>query len=175
MNRSAASLAIILAALLAASGVQGADGASQEPTIKLFLQACAIPYTHLELVEEEVHDLGFAELHGEAAKAYLGGARGRVWAGKLQSKRYAVALRPEVLCTVIAHDGSSAEIKAGVEAWLPPPNLGVSVKSEVTPVSDSLETTVYELRGGKLQERWVVTISSDPASETRAMLSWSRL
>lgn len=134
-----------------------------------------MPYTHEELVQREIRDLGFREVQGVDASKYLGGASGRVWAGTIQSKRYVVALRPEVLCTVIAHDGNSAEIKAAVKSWLPPPNSGVSVRTETFPSNEALETTVYELRGGKVQERWVVTTSSDPSSATKAMLSWSRL
>ena len=175
MKRFATHRAFILVALLVAAGARGADGASQEPTIQLFLQACAIPYTHLALVEMEVRDLGFAELAGGIARQYLGGSPGRAWAGRIQSKRFVVALRPEVLCTVIAHDGTPGDIKAAVESWLPSPSAGVSVTKEVAPSSGALETTMYELRGGKVQERWVVTISSEPSSETRAMLSWSRL
>ena len=141
----------------------------------VFLQACAIPYTHLAQVEAEVRDLGFAEVTGDAATRYLGGATGRVWSGTYKARRFVVALRPEILCTVIALDGEAASIKAAVESWLPPSESGVSFKKQTIPAPAPLETTSYELRGGKVRERWVVTTSSDSASQTRAMLSWSRL
>lgn len=143
--------------------------------MQLFLQACAIPYAHLELVAKQVKDLGFAELDTFAASTYLGGTSGRVWQGVFQSRHYAIAVRPEQLCTVIAHDGDPRDVKTAVESWLPPPDSGISVKQEIIPSPGELETTAYELRGGKVAERWVLTISNSPQSQIRAMLSWSHL
>jgi len=175
MTRRANVSTALLAALLASSGTSGAEKASLEPTIQLFLQACATSYAHAELVESGVRSFGLREISGDAASGYLGGASGRVWAGLVESKRFVVALRPEVLCSVVAHDGSGAEIKAAVESWLPPSSSGISVKKDLLPSPANLETTSYELRGGKVRERWLVTISSDPDSSTRAMLSWGPL
>jgi hypothetical protein len=171
-----ANIAVALVASLVASGsARAADPASREPTIQLFLQVCATSYAHAELVETGVRLFGLREVFGESAEFYLRGAQGRVWAGIVESKRFAVALRPEVLCTVIAHDGSGPEIRAAVESWVPPPESGIAVKKDVVPSPANLESTSYELRGGKVRERWMITISSDPNSHTRAMLSWGPL
>lgn len=168
-------LAATIGIVLIASSALGVDRGSRDPSIQLFLRVCAIPYAHAELVEREIREFGFTEIHGADAEWYLDGAPGRVWAGTIHSKRYAIALHPETLCTVIAHDGDSTEIKAAVKSWLPPPDSGVSVRTEAMPSPEGLDTTLYELKGGNVQERWIVTTSTDPASPTKAMLSWSRL
>jgi hypothetical protein len=152
-----------------------ADEGREDPTMPLFLQACATPYAHSQLVEPEVRKLGFNELQDDLAKRYLGGAPGKAWAGVFQARRFIIALRPESLCTVIAFDGDASAIKAAVESWLPPPESGVAAQRLPSQAPSGLETTAYELSGGKVRERWVVTVSSDPASQTKAMLSWSRL
>ena len=175
MKRLASITAALVASLFVSGGARGADEGSREPTIQLFLQICAVSYAHTELVEDGVRLFGLRELHGDSAKFYLRTDQGRVWAGTVQSKRFAVALRPAALCTVIAHDGSGPEVKAAVESWMPPPESGIGVKKEVMPSPANLETVSYELRGGKVRERWLISISSDPASHTRAMLSWAPL
>jgi hypothetical protein len=175
MKRIAHSCLALVGLLAGNSTVIAADEGRDDPTMSLFLQACAIPYTHTQLVETELRKLGFNELQADLAKPYLGGAPGKAWAGLFQARRFIVALRPESLCTVIAFDGDSSAIKAAVESWLPPPESGVTAKKLPGQAPPGLETATYELRGGKVRERWVVTVSSDPASQTKAMLSWSRL
>jgi hypothetical protein len=170
---------LLFAASFAASSLAGRayadDDASGESTIELFLRICAIPYAHLELVEREVKSLGFTELQGIDASSYLDGASGRVWTGAIESRRCTIAVRPEVLCTLAAHDGDATAIKAAVESWLPPDGSGITVTRDAIPSPGPLETAVFELRGGKVRERWLITTSSDPASEIRALLSWNPL
>lgn len=166
---------IAFGAMLLTQLIGATESSSQDSTIQFFLRACVSSYAHAEIVESEVKSRGFSELHGTVASKYLDGASGRVWEGTIRSRRFAVALRPEALCSVIALDGSALEIKAAVESWLPPPGSGISVKRQVTSAPGGIETTVFELRGARVQERWVVTTSTDPASQMRAILSWSRL
>lgn len=175
MKRIATSCLALVGMLGGTATSIAADEGRDDPTMPLFLQACAIPYTHIQLVEAEVRKLGFNELQDDLAKRYLGGAPGKAWAGLFQTRRFIVALRPEALCTVIAFDGDASAIKSAVESWLPPPESGVTATKQPGQASGDLETATYELRGGKVRERWVVTVSRDPNSQTKAMLSWSRL
>lgn len=175
MRCHATVLTLCAGSLLATVVSVSAESGISAPTMELFLQACAIPYTHAVLVEKEMQLVGFNEIAGTAASGYLAGIPGRVWLGTFKSRRYAIALYPEVGCSVIAHDGTAAEIRAEVQSWLPPPNIGIKLTTHILPPQGSLETTNYEMRGGKMQERWVVTVSTDPASQIRAILSWSRL
>ncbi len=94
----------------------------------------------------------------------------------MQGKAYAVESEPNGVCTLAVHEGDPAEIRAAVEAWLPSPKSGLSVsKQEAPPTDAGLQTTNYEFRGGKVAERWVLTVSSVRESSLRALLSWSRL
>jgi hypothetical protein len=143
--------------------------------MELFLTACAVSYAHEELLLPEMRTRGFRELPTDTAKRYLGGYEGRAWAGTVRAKRFVVALMPDKGCTVIAHDGEIGQIKAAVESWVPSASTGISTKIERGAPRGMVQTTGYELRGGNVRERWVVTVSSDPASEIKALLSWSPL
>lgn len=152
------------------------DTEVQEPATELFFTACADSYTHEQLLVPQMRERGFTELPAEEAARYLGGMEGRAWDGVLRAKRLVVALMPERGCTVIVHDGDPKEILAALELWRAAAEAaGIATKTESGPAKDYLRTTYFELRGGKVSERWVVTVSEDPSSAVKAMLSWSRL
>lgn len=164
-------LGVLLFPVLACSS----DDHGQHAPIQLFLKACAITYAHESQVSSALTELGFTELKGVDADQYLLGKPGRAWYGMIESNPYGVALQPNGLCTVFVHVGNASQIQSAVETWLPPASTGISVKKEDLTAQPGLKTTAYELRGGKVRERWVVSIADDPASPVRALISWNKL
>ena len=166
---------ITLCALLTPLASIGEDNSTNKSPIKLFLQVCAATYAHASQVDKAAIDIGLNEITGNEAKQYLMNNPGKVWKGLDNSLPYAVTLMPNGLCTVLVYKGDAEDIQKSVDWWLPPEATGIVVKKEEIPSPLNLTTTAYELRGGKVNERWVITISSDPNSQLRAMLSWNKL
>jgi hypothetical protein len=166
---------LLVCTCLPVAVVAAVDDPGADPGVQLFLQACATTYAHPAEVAKVAAKFGLTEVPASDAQQYLMSKRGRAWRGTIKSKAYAVTALDIGLCTVLLYDGDAARIQAGVASWLPPDGAGVAVKRADISAPPGLSTVNYELRGGNVQERWVVTISSDPSSKVRAMLSWSRL
>lgn len=175
MNRQQYKRVPLLIALLLPGLAGAANGPLKDPAIQLFLEACAVTYAHEAAVEKVVAEKGFQEMAGTDALRYLARNPGRAWAGEIDTGRYAVTLQPNGLCTVFVHSGDATQLQAAVEAWLPPAATGVKVTKQDLGASGSLHTTAYELRGGKVRERWVITLSDEPNSKLRALFSWNAL
>jgi hypothetical protein len=175
MQLGAGCQAIKVAAFLVPMLAWATDDPEHNPSMQLFLEACASTYAYEPRVAEAMKSLSFSELAGTDADKYLLGQPGRAWVGTIDTNRYGVAVQPNGLCTVFVHAGDATQLQSAVEAWLPPEDLGISVKKMDLTTQPALPTTSYELLGGQVRERWVVTISTDPASPLRAMLSWTRL
>jgi hypothetical protein len=166
---------IVLLTCLASFHFADADNSPEKSAIQVFLQSCAATYAHESEVEKVARELGMVEVPADEKGEYLKGNPGSVWRGSDSSMPYAVAVQPNGLCTVFVFAGDAKEIQKDVEWWLPPESTGIKVTKEELSSSHDLKTTAYELRGGKVRERWVITISSNPSSELRALLSWNRL
>lgn len=168
----------LLAALILPLSMQQAhaDDPLRHPSIQLFLQICVATHGQPAGVAYEAAKSSFTELPQTETWKYLADRPGKAWRGKVRGATYAIASEPSGLCTVAVHSGEATEVRAAVEAWLPPPESGVSVKKEQVPQTDpGLETTSYELRGGEVHERWILTISTASDSSLRALLTWSGL
>lgn len=175
MNRCARIQALSIGVFLLPSIAVCSEDASQNLAIQLFIQACVVTYAHAPEVESVVAKFGLTEIAGADAQQYLVGQPGRAWRGSVNLDPYAVTLLPNGLCTVFVHAGDTTQIHSAVESWLPPTSSGIAISRENLSSRPDLTTTAYELRGGQVQERWVITISSDPNSSLRAVLSWNRL
>jgi hypothetical protein len=149
------------------------DDPGQEYSVQLFLNACVSTYAHEMDVAAQAKGMGLAEITGDAAGSYLDGKTGRVWFGKNGSGIFAVSLLHNGLCTVFAHSGDGDRIRIGLESWLPPANSGVSVSKENIPAPPGITSTSYRLRGGKVREQWVLSISSTSGSALRAIMSYT--
>lgn len=106
---------------------------------------------------------------------YLPGKPGKAWRGPDDSMPYAVTVQPNGLCTVFVFAGDVEQLQVDIDRGLPPESSGIKVATEDLTTSPELKTTSYELHGGEVRERWVITISSNPDSPLRALLSWNRL
>jgi len=175
MNNHTLKRVLALGALLIPLMASGAEEPLKDPTIRLFLQICAATYAHTPEVAQVAEEAGLDELPGREAIRFLAGHPGRAWRGAIDARTYAVAVEPNGLCSVFAFTGDAAKLQAAVEASLPPASTGIVVQREDLTMRPDLKSTSYELRGGKVQERWVVTIATDPAAPLRAILSWNRL
>ena len=175
MHTSIRSHVLGIVALIVPSLAWAVDDPKQHASIQLFLKACAITYAHETQVANVMTELGFSEIAEAAADQYLVGRPGRAWRGMIDSNAYGVAIQPNGLCTVFVHAGDATQIQSAVESWLPPASSDITLKTEDLTTQPGLKTTAYELRGGKVQERWVVTISSGLTPPVRALLSWNRL
>jgi hypothetical protein len=175
MKRGIRILTLGIGILLLPLQAARAEGPSNDPVIQLFLQACAATYAHAHQVASVATNFGFTEISGADAEQYLAGQSGMAWRGLIESKPYAVTVLTNGLCTVFVHEGDPEQIRSAVESWLPPASLGIVVTREDLSGSPNTTTISYELRGGKVKERWVVTTSSNPSSSLRAVLSWNRL
>ncbi len=175
MKRCGTGLAIGVCVLLIAPLAFAEEKGSEDPSVQLFLQTCAATYAHEHLVEIAVARFGLAEIKDADADQYLAGHSGRAWRGIIASHPYAVSLLSNGLCSVFVHEGEPAQIIAAVESWLPPASVAITVTKEPIPSPPNVTTMSYEMRGGKVQERWVISSSGDPASWIKAILSWSRL
>lgn len=166
---------VLLGACLAPMQTEGAESALQKSPMSLFLQACAATYAHTSEVERVMKEIGLGEITGTEAQQYLQGNAGKAWRGSDTSTPYAVTVQPNGLCTVFIFAGDADQLQKDLDWWLPPKSTGIKVTIEDLTTSPELKTTSYELRGGKVRERWVITISSNPNSSLRALLSWSPL
>jgi hypothetical protein len=175
MTRIAIAIATSLLATALKAASPAVDDPGQHPLIQTFLNACAVTYAHAAGVADFAKANGFDEIRGGDAESYLGGQSGRVWRGQIAGGTYAIALNPNGLCSVVAHQGDAKQVLTAVESWLPPRESGISVTKQTSDARDDKITTSYQLRGAEVREQWVVTISSNPASRIRAILSWNRL
>lgn len=166
--RSAAMFGLFVAPLASASDDPGKDYA-----IQLFLQACVSSYSHAAQVAAEARKMDLSEVKGDAAARYLNGQSGRVWYGENDSGVFAVSLLGNGLCTVFVHEGDGARIRAGFESWLPPSGSGISVSKENIQSPPGVVTTAFTMRGGKVNEQWILTVASAPEAPLRAIMSYA--
>jgi len=153
-----------------------ADDAPQELTpAQVFLQVCATTYGRTAQVEALVQRLSLNQLPESEAEEFLDGKSGKAWSGSIGGNVYTVVSEQSGLCSLFVFSGDPADIRASVASWLPPESTGITVSEEALPSPSHLETIAYELRGGKVSERWVITTPTEASSSLKGILSWSRL
>ncbi len=162
----------LLVASLPVCTAAAADDPGKDFPIQLFLQGCVSSYARESEVASQSMRMGLTEIKGEAASKYLNNQLGRVWRGVVDAKEYAVAFLQNRTCTVFVHNGNGARIRAGVESWLPPADTGIEVTRTNLQAPAGLTSVAYFMRGGKINEQWVLTIASSPDASLRAMITY---
>jgi hypothetical protein len=166
----------VVTSILIGLGVHFRASATDDPGkdfgIQLFLNACVTSHAHASGVEAGALKMGLTELKGQAADEYLSGRPGRAWHATISEGAFAVSLLTNGLCSVFIHQGDAQRIRSSFESWLPPLQSGIKVTPTVMPTPAGLSTTSYELRGGKVNETWVITLATRPEMRLRAIMSY---
>lgn len=154
----ALSASIFLMPLSSHGDDKGAELRGSFP-VQVYMGTCVLGRADSKNVDLLAQEKGFKEAPKEVSKKYLGNNKGRAWHLKNSDGEFGISIIESGLCSVYIHQGEPEALKASMEAWLPPPNVGFSYKAEQTE-KNGLTTISYELyRGDSFLERWTITLT----------------
>ena len=154
------------------------DARATEPelpfAIQIFMDVCVAGRAGSATTGQNAKALGFEKASKERAAQYLQARKGKAWELANEHGSFGVTyLTGSGQCAVIVYSGDAAVLHAGMEASLPSADSGLTYVVEAGPGTGDVSTMTYEIFEGKtISERWVITTSSDPDSNLRAILSF---
>ncbi len=132
--------------------------------------SCVVGRGDPKNVAKLAKEKGFSKVQKKVAKRYLSGNKGKVWHLKNSDGEFAISVLKNGFCSVFIHQGNPKQLKASMESWLPPENVGFSYETEESE-KNGLTTTTYKLYLGKqFLEQWLITLSHEPASGMVAIM-----
>lgn len=174
MNNMSKITCLLLIVLVALFG--NAQSAEHEPpfAMRIFMDVCVAGNAGSATTGQHAKALGFTKASKERAAQYLQARKGKAWALENEHGTFGVTyLTRSGHCSVIVHRGEAAVLQAGMEGSLPSADSGLTYIVEAEPDSGDLSTTTYDIfQGETILERWVITTSSNPESNVRAILSY---
>lgn len=173
---SSLGFALLVAGTSSYSNENSEDGTALRklPSVQLFLTTCVSGRGKPAAVAEEAKKLGFTEASADMEKRYLQQHEGMAWHKEGSSGSYGITVLENGLCSVFIHQGDPTQIAAGLESWLPPAGSGYSSLKDRAAQPGGLTTTSYKVfKGPTMIEQWTLTVSSEPDSALKAILSFN--
>ena len=162
-------------ALLSFSSIAQDEGLELRKSfpIQVYMGTCVVGRADPKNVAKLAKEKGFSKAPKKVSKNYLSGNKGKVWHLKNNEGEFAISVLKNGLCSVFVHQGIPEQLKASMESWLPPKNVGFSYETEESE-KNGLTTTVYKLyRGKNFLEQWVITLAEDSVSGVVAIMSYN--